>query len=748
MGSLVNLPPVGVVEIAHRWTNIIGDPLDHRPAILIALPFLTIGGAEQLFQTVAEGLVARGYRVVVTTSLTLPDTIKEAPDRYDAITPQVYHLPRLLDTASHEEFILHLLRHHRVCGILLAGSELFYRALPRIRASFPAITILDQQFNDTGHIENNRRYRAMIDKTIVPSRALADLLIQRHGEAPDRVAVIPHGIDTRTAFWDIGDAFRASGLPPESRGKLLVSFFGRMSKEKSPEVFIEAATRLAHRSDLYFVMTGEGPEWQKIQKLANRGGLHDKLYMPGFVQDVRPLMELSGMVVLTSSVDGMPLVVLEAQALGKPVVASAVGSLPEMVIDGETGYLCPPGNVQAFCDAIEKLAGSEALRRDFGERARKFVLERYSSAAMVDAYVAALGLDNPLTSSPIRFDSVCNICGSTVFHPFAMRSDGVPVIACNHCGHCVVKWFPYDVESLYQNGYFEAGPGSARGYSDSGYTTEHGVAWAASLIELLCPAGRVLDVGCAAGQLLTKLPARYERFGVEFSPGAAAKASAAGIQMIGSDILDPQLKQNWAESFDVVSAIAVFEHLADFRGAIEAALALLKPGGALLFEVPLVTPDGQPDTWFRTSLEHIHYPTEQSIEYLFENVLGWKLAGKRIDVRNFAYTYIGVTSKDGEVMGRLAPEFDRWVNAPAATLAPREARFRWLLDLIHAANPSPEVLSLYRYADPGDYNPMLIRRLFEVWMVAQHRAASIEGELENGRALRRSESAGIDCGGT
>jgi SAM-dependent methyltransferase len=297
-----------------------------------------------------------------------------------------------------------------------------------------------------------------------------------------------------------------------------------------------------------------------------------------------------------------------------------------------------------------------------------------------------------------------------------------------------VKYFPYDVESLYGSDYFEAGTGSVRGYSDSDYTTEHGVAWAASLIELLCPAGRVLDVGCADGRLLAKLPNRYERFGVEFNSGAAGKAAGAGIRMIGSDIFDPQLKQNWAESFDVVSAIAVFEHLADFKGAVEAALALVKPGGVLLFEIPLVTPDGQPDTWFRSSLEHIHYPTEQSVEYLFENVLDCTLAGKRIDIRTFAYTYIGITSKSGEVMARLAPQFARWFNSPASTLAPQEARFRWLLELIHAANPSSDVLSLYRYADPGDYNPLLIRRLFELWMGAQYRAERIEGHL---RALEK-----------
>lgn len=394
-------PPVALVEIANRWTNLSDPPSDESPTILIALPYLTIGGAEQLFETIIEGLVARGYRVIVTTSLIPAHNITEAPDRYNAITPYVFHLARSLDSTNREEFVLHLLRRYQVRSILVTGSELLYHALPRIRSAFPAITILDQQFNDTGHIANNRRYSAMIDTTIVPSQALADLLIQKHGETPGRVAVIPHGIDTRPAFWNPEDAFRTAGLPPQSRGKLLVSFFGRMSKEKSPEVFIEMAARLAHRRDLFFVMTGEGPEWRKVQKLAARRGLRDNLYMPGFVDDVRPLMELTEIVVLTSAVDGMPLVVLEAQALGKPVVASAVGSLPEMVADGESGFLCQPGDVNAFCKSVEQLANSETLRSRMGERAQRFVHSRYGHATMMDSYVKALAIRGQHEPAPV-----------------------------------------------------------------------------------------------------------------------------------------------------------------------------------------------------------------------------------------------------------------------------------------------------------------------------------------------------------
>ena len=376
------------VTIGNRWTNLSDPDPGGPPAILVALPFITIGGAEQLFHTVCEGFAAKGFRVVMITTAVLPDTVKEVPDRYDAITPHVYHLPRLLDQEYWEEFVHYLLRRYNIESILLAGSEFLYHCLPGIREMFPEICVIDQQFNDTGHIENNRRYAAMIDRTIVPSQALAHVLANKFGE--QRVSVIPHGIDTRGPVWTREEALHAVSLPEQSRGKVLVSFFGRMSPEKSPEVFVETAARLSKRSDLYFCMTGEGPEWAAVQRLVAKYGLQDRLYLAGFVDDPRPWMELSDIVVLTSSVDGMPLVILEAQALGKPVVASAVGSLPEMVMNGETGFLCPPGDVDAFCRAVETLADSEPLRRSFGERGREFVQQRYGSAAMVESYVRVL----------------------------------------------------------------------------------------------------------------------------------------------------------------------------------------------------------------------------------------------------------------------------------------------------------------------------------------------------------------------
>jgi O-antigen biosynthesis protein len=341
-----------------------------------------------------------------------------------------------------------------------------------------------------------------------------------------------------------------------------------------------------------------------------------------------------------------------------------------------------------------------------------------------------------------RFDSICNICGSREFRNIATRSDGVPVIACLTCSHAVVEHFPYDMEHLYGEGYFTAA-WAGRGYAEYDYTAGHSVAWAAALVRLLRPSGRILDVGCANGHLLRKLAVGYERYGIEPNAAAARDARSAGIEIIGSDILDHGLKQRYAEYFDAVLAIAVFEHVTGFKAAVQAALDLLKPGGLLIFEVPLITGDLRPDTWFRTSLEHIHYPTEQSLHYLFERVLGLELAGAALEVKDFAYIYTGVVSKSSAEAPRLADDLRRWTTAPPASLSPAEGRFRFLLDVIHAADPTPEVLALQACLDPCDFNPLMRRRMFELWSAEVARRVSIEGylwEVEKARDWHASET--------
>src|ERR1035438_7259305 len=95
---------------------------------------------------------------------------------------------------------------------------------------------------------------------------------------------------------------------------------------------------------LRFILAGDGPARETVHYLVR--GAESFIEMPGFVKEVRSLMSRADIVVLPSRIDGMPAAVLEAQALGLPVVASRVGGLPEMIVDEENGYLCAAGDIE------------------------------------------------------------------------------------------------------------------------------------------------------------------------------------------------------------------------------------------------------------------------------------------------------------------------------------------------------------------------------------------------------------------
>ena len=374
---------------AASWDNLI-EPAGSHPPILIALPFITIGGAEKVFETLARSLIRRGYKVVVITTLVLAETIRDCTESFEAITPYLYPLPRVLQNQEDRwrDFVFYLLKRHQIGMILIAGCDFVYRLLPEITREFPQIAILDQLFNDEVHYHTNRRCAAYIDATFVPSPKLADKLISECGEQADKICVIPHGINIEEMAAPDAE-FDSSRLPQHFRGKFLVSFFGRLSTEKAPADFVEIARSLRSYDEICFLMTGEGQERAAVLALIERYEMQDRIHAPGFVDNVRTLMALSDVVVVPSSLDGMPLVVFEAQACGKPVVASSVGSIPYVIADGETGLLCTPGDVNGFAERILKLWRSPELRRAIGDAGRIWVRANHSAESMTSRYVEA-----------------------------------------------------------------------------------------------------------------------------------------------------------------------------------------------------------------------------------------------------------------------------------------------------------------------------------------------------------------------
>jgi glycosyltransferase involved in cell wall biosynthesis len=252
--------------------------------------------------------------------------------------------------------------------------------LPELKADFPEVRVVDQLFNDKVHVHKNRKYDAWIDATIAPSPAVCDSLVARFAAERSRIHIIPHGVEIPDRPQETHGASK-NGF----RRKLTVGFFGRFSPEKGPDLFVQIAHRLSKRDDLSFVMTGDGPERPLVASLIQKYKLDDRLSAPGFVEDLEPHLCGADIVVLPSRLDGMPLIVLEAQAREKTVVASRVGSLPHMVEHGETGFLCEPENIDDFCACILKAADDPELRKRMGKAARA-AAERHGEARMFELY--------------------------------------------------------------------------------------------------------------------------------------------------------------------------------------------------------------------------------------------------------------------------------------------------------------------------------------------------------------------------
>ncbi|HYX88425.1 MAG TPA: glycosyltransferase family 4 protein [Gaiellaceae bacterium] len=192
---------------------------------------------------------------------------------------------------------------------------------------------------------------------VCASNALAEAA---RGLGAREVRVIPSGVD-------VPPFVREEAEPPE------VLFAGRLSPEKGIVELVEAA------NGMNLVVAGDGPLRDRVP--GARG------FVPHHA--LGPLYERAAVVACPSHREGFGVVCAEAMAYGRPVVASAVGGLLDLVVDGETGMLVPPRDVPALRAALERLLGDRALRRRLGEAARERIRRHFSWRAVTDATLAA-----------------------------------------------------------------------------------------------------------------------------------------------------------------------------------------------------------------------------------------------------------------------------------------------------------------------------------------------------------------------
>jgi glycosyltransferase involved in cell wall biosynthesis len=188
-----------------------------------------------------------------------------------------------------------------------------------------------------------------------------------------------------------------------AEGVKLVGMVARVAPQKDFPTLARAAARvLAERGDVRFMVVGDYEEanrghYEEVRRALEDAGVERQFIFTGFRADVARLMSAFDVFVLCTHFEGLPLVILEAMARGRPVVATAVDGIPEIVIDGETGLLHPHGDDGALAARLLSLLGDEARAARLGEAGREFVKMKWSrerfAADMVGLYRDVLRLD-------------------------------------------------------------------------------------------------------------------------------------------------------------------------------------------------------------------------------------------------------------------------------------------------------------------------------------------------------------------
>jgi glycosyltransferase involved in cell wall biosynthesis len=258
----------------------------------------------------------------------------------------------------------------------------------------------------------DRFHLRFMDHVVAVSEAQAEK-VRRAGVRADRVTVIPNAIDPeRFAEPDPLYRHKLERLFRDDKMRI-VGAAGRLSPEKGFDVLLSAAARVieAHPA-VGFVIFGHGDCKPALQQQLLLSGLAGSVVLAGFRNDLDRFIPQLDLFVLPSYTEGMPNVVLESCAAGVAVVATAVGGTPEIIEDGVSGLLVPPGDPQALAETILDALECDDRLREMGFQGRQRVLERFSFPAQKESYLklfAALCPALPPLNDTLAAEPTCEL---------------------------------------------------------------------------------------------------------------------------------------------------------------------------------------------------------------------------------------------------------------------------------------------------------------------------------------------------
>ncbi len=346
-------------------------PSASRLGVLLMTNTLEVGGSERQFVTLVESLSRERFDVHPACLRRIGGLV----DRMGEIVE--FPLGGKLFGIKSQRAQLAMVRALRRDHIAVAHAFDFYTNLMLIPAARIAGVPVIGSHRQLGDLLTGAKFKAQYwafrfcDRVVCNSRAAAATLLAA-GLAEQKIVVIPNGL-TERAFAEVPPAI------PRRPGIVRVGMIARMNNTvKNHPAFLQAAAKLSEKFPaVEFLLVGDGPLRPGLEEMAAELGIKEKVIFAGERHDITAMLASIDVSVLISSSESLSNVILESMAAGVPVVATDVGGNPELVKNGETGLLIPPGNEDELVRALTQLVSDPILRSQYAGQSKQFAREHF-----------------------------------------------------------------------------------------------------------------------------------------------------------------------------------------------------------------------------------------------------------------------------------------------------------------------------------------------------------------------------------
>lgn len=330
-----------------------------------------IGGAETYFLDLCAWLAKRGHRVIIVTKRDC--RLRQEADKLKPLGVEVHgwYTRGKFDLRTLVRLVRLLKREEAgVINTHLTTASWLGAWAGRL-TGVPSVAWI--------HGRDKKTWFQFAERLIAVAKSVREFLVEQ-GVPENKIELLYYGVDLRRFSppneQERAEAKRAFSLAPDVSAIAVVA---SLIERKGHRFLLEAVAQLAHPPQLLFA--GEGPLEADLRAQSQALGLEDRVRFLGFQSDIGRVLAAADIVCLPSLKEGLPISIMEAQAYALPIVAARTAGIPEVVHEGETGFLCEPGDMSSLRAALERAAENPDKLRQIGKNGRELIASHFEREA-------------------------------------------------------------------------------------------------------------------------------------------------------------------------------------------------------------------------------------------------------------------------------------------------------------------------------------------------------------------------------